>query len=126
MVKELREWQKSEFELIKIHMMSHLSDSIRRSGVPCEYSTDMYEHLHIMIMKVPYKACNKKNFAKQMTRHHQRLLAIGQKMPTSSKIDHQEREIALDKVQSMIKFVCFYKNKIVDLLPICNFTNLQF
>lgn len=106
MVRDIGGWQKSEFELIKIHLMSHLSEAIRRSGVPCEYSTNMYEHLHIMLMKVPYRASNKKNFARQMTRHHERLLAIGRKANTSMVDDRgPERETALDKVTLIEAFL---------------------
>lgn len=98
----LGKYQKSNFNIIKIHAMSHLSDSIRRSGIPCEYSTNLYEHLYILLMKVPYRASNKKDFAQQMTRHHQRLLAISRKTTSSSEIGHSvERETALDKVMKL-------------------------
>lgn len=87
--------------------MNHLSDSIRRSGLPCEYSTNLYEHLHILLMKIPYRASNKKDFAKQMTRHHQRLLAIGRKTSTFTEVEvSHDRETALDKVRFKVYAKC--------------------
>ena len=41
----MRGWQKSEFNLIKIHAMKHYMSTICRSGAPIEYYAFMYEHL---------------------------------------------------------------------------------
>lgn len=108
----LGRYQKSDFDIIKVHAMSHLSDSIRRSGGPSEYLTDLYEHLHIQLMKIPYRGSNKKDYAKQMTKYHLRLLAIGRKSSTSDPFDAPlDRETALDKVSTFIlSILCILEN----------------
>ncbi len=47
-------WQKSDFNFVEIHVMSHYVDSICRFGAPFEYSANLYEHLHITLMKATY------------------------------------------------------------------------
>ncbi|GJP48515.1 hypothetical protein CLOM_g7796 [Closterium sp. NIES-68] len=62
------EQQSSEFNLPKVHAMLHVVDDIRRGGIPAHYCTDMYEHLHIALMKRPYRTSNKKNVESQIAR----------------------------------------------------------
>jgi hypothetical protein len=50
----LSSWQISEFNLVKVHAMTHYVDSIRQVGSPFEYSANMYEHLHIVLLKQAY------------------------------------------------------------------------
>jgi hypothetical protein len=119
MIVVLGKYQKSNFDIVKVHAMTHLSDSIRRSGIPVEYSTNLYEHLHILLMKVPYRASNKKAFAKQMTHHNQRLLALSRRNTSSSfevgKSD--ERYTVLDKVRiSCIEASYSLRIRTVDLI----------
>ena len=54
-------WQKSEFNLIKIHAMKHYMSTICRSEAPIEYTVNMYEHLYVALVKTTYRAINKKN-----------------------------------------------------------------
>jgi len=53
-------WQKSNFNLIKVHNIKHYASSIRSFGALVEYNTDMYEHLHIAILKTSYRISNRK------------------------------------------------------------------
>ena len=57
-------WQKSEFNLIKIHAMKHYMFKICCSGAPIEYNANMYEHLHVALVKTAYKASNKKTISR--------------------------------------------------------------
>jgi hypothetical protein len=41
-----------------------------------EYSTNMYEHLHIALMKIPYRASNKREYIKYIIKHNRRLEAL--------------------------------------------------
>lgn len=77
MKKHVRHFQKSGFDLVKVHAMSHLKDCIKRCGLPSEYDTGIYEHLHIALMKIPYRHSNRRNFMGQMVRHNQRLRILG-------------------------------------------------
>ena len=69
-------WQKSEFNLIKIHAMKHYMSTIRRSGAPIEYSANMYEHLHVALVKTTYRASNKKQFLEFIVKYNRRLEAL--------------------------------------------------
>lgn len=72
MIKHVKTWQKSDFNIVKIHAMSYLKDCIKRCGLPLEYDTGIFEHLHIALMKVPYRHSNKRNFMGQIARHSER------------------------------------------------------
>ncbi len=56
--------------------MIHYSTSIHRSGAPVEYSANMYEHLHIALMKIPYRASNKREYIEYIIKHYRRLEAL--------------------------------------------------
>jgi len=75
----LTRWQKSSFNLVKVHNMKHCAMSIRRSGAPIEYSSNMYEHLHMALIKTGYRISNKKNFLDHIVKHNRRLEALRQK-----------------------------------------------
>ncbi|CAI7773310.1 unnamed protein product [Closterium sp. NIES-54] len=52
--------QTSNWCFIKMHLISHYIDSIRRAGLPMHYSTQMFEHLRIECIKNPYRASNRR------------------------------------------------------------------
>ncbi|CAI6012420.1 unnamed protein product [Closterium sp. NIES-65] len=56
----------SDWNFIKMHLISHYIDSIRRSGLPEHYSAQLYEHLHIEYIKNPYRASNKRSVNSQI------------------------------------------------------------
>jgi len=53
--------------------MKHYSSSIRHSGAPIEYSSNMYENLHIALVKTAYRASNKKQFLDYIVKYNRRL-----------------------------------------------------
>jgi len=59
--------------------MKHYAMSIRRSGAPLEYSSNMYEHLHMALIKMGYWISNKKNSLDHIMKHNQRLEALREK-----------------------------------------------
>ncbi|CAI5952695.1 unnamed protein product [Closterium sp. NIES-64] len=58
--------QASKWRFIKMHLISHYIDSIRRAGLPEHYSTQMFEHLHIEYIKNPYRASNRRTATAQI------------------------------------------------------------
>ncbi len=70
------EWQKSGFNTSKVHMMNHFTQCIKRSGLPWEYSTDMYEQFHIALMKTAYRSSNRRNATPFIVRHNKRLQSL--------------------------------------------------
>jgi hypothetical protein len=95
----LSRWQKSSFNLVKVHNMKHYAGAIRPSRAPVEYNSNMFEHLHIAMVKTGYRTSNKKNFLDHIVKCNQRLEALRN---NASKIDGCYRPIGknttLDKV----------------------------
>ena len=56
--------------------MKHYASSIRRSGAPIEYSSNMYEHLHMAMIKTGYRMSNKRNFLDHIVKCNRRLEAL--------------------------------------------------
>lgn len=82
---------------IKVHMMSHYGDCIWRSGVPFEYSTNLYESLHLLLMKVGYRASNRRNAIPQVIDHHRTLCAV-RKLAGIMEDDDQEDDAGEEAV----------------------------
>jgi hypothetical protein len=51
----------SNFQVIKFHALNHYEGSIRRGGGTREYCANMFEYLHTVLMKGPYRKSNKNN-----------------------------------------------------------------
>ncbi|CAI5990599.1 unnamed protein product [Closterium sp. NIES-64] len=58
--------QKSSWNIIKVHLVSHYIDAIRRARIPEHWCAQLFEHLHIEYVKNPYRASNKRNAAAQV------------------------------------------------------------
>lgn len=63
--------QTSNWQLPKIHAMTHYYEDIKRGGVTSEYSAEMWENLHKTLMKGPYVGSNHKNVEGQLMKHHE-------------------------------------------------------
>jgi len=95
------EWQKSRFNTVKIYTMSHFNDYICQSGLPWEYSTNIYEQMHITLMKAQHRASNKRQATPQIARHNQRLGALCKLQDFMEGFDNvrqKEKYNALDQV----------------------------
>ncbi|KAG5633718.1 hypothetical protein H0H81_005760 [Sphagnurus paluster] len=55
------------FNISKVHNIKHYLDSIRELGSAAGYNSEATERLHIDLVKVGYRASNKKAYIKQMT-----------------------------------------------------------
>ncbi|TEB37729.1 hypothetical protein FA13DRAFT_1614435, partial [Coprinellus micaceus] len=59
---------RSHFNFPKMHQLVHYADSIRSRGSADGYNTESPERLHIDYAKAAYRASNKRDYTKQMTR----------------------------------------------------------
>jgi len=55
-----------------MHLVSHISESIRRMGSADNFITDISERLHIANVKVAYRSSYKVNYIRQMLKHNDR------------------------------------------------------
>ena len=60
------------FQFPKMHLLSHISESIRRMGSPDNFSTDVSELLHVEMVKEAYRSTNRVNFEEQMLWYNDR------------------------------------------------------
>jgi hypothetical protein len=56
----------------KTHLVSHISESIRRMGSGDNFTLDISERQHIANVKEAYRSTNKVNDVQQMLKHHDR------------------------------------------------------
>lgn len=68
--------QREQFNLPKLHSLSHYSSAIRALGTLDGYNTELPERLHIDYAKKGYNASNKRNYISQMTIWLQRQEAV--------------------------------------------------
>ncbi|CAI7851464.1 unnamed protein product, partial [Closterium sp. NIES-54] len=74
--------QKSKWNLIKTHLMTHFIPGIRRAGNVQEYSTNLFEHLHSTLLKQIYRRSNKRKVDTQIMKHHEMKLDSISNVPT--------------------------------------------
>ncbi|CAI5940240.1 unnamed protein product [Closterium sp. NIES-65] len=74
--------QPSEWNFIKMHLISHYMDCIERAGLPEHYCAQLYEHLHIEFIKNPYRASNKRNVNAQVVQSEEMRLRIASLAPS--------------------------------------------
>ncbi|KAG9119492.1 hypothetical protein FRC07_005458 [Ceratobasidium sp. 392] len=63
-------------QIAKLHMLRHYTDDIRELGTPDGYSTETPEYLHIVYVKVPWHASNRRDPISQMVKYVWRLEAL--------------------------------------------------
>jgi len=81
-----REWMKAEkekletaiyhFQFPKMHILGHVSNSIRQMGSPDNFSTPISELLHIENVKEAYRASNPVLYEEQMLWYNDRHTGI--------------------------------------------------
>jgi len=60
----------------KMHLVSHISESIRRMGFGDNFTADISERLHIANVKEAYRSSNKVNYIRQMLKHNDRCTGL--------------------------------------------------
>jgi len=60
----------------KMHLVSHISESIRQMGFSDNFSTDISERLHISNVKEAYRCTNKANYIQEMPKHDDRCTGL--------------------------------------------------
>ncbi|CAI5499752.1 unnamed protein product, partial [Closterium sp. Naga37s-1] len=58
------------WNLIKVHLLLHITEAIRRAGLPREFSAAVYENAHIRTCKIPYRASNRRQHGTQIVAHN--------------------------------------------------------
>ncbi|CAI5502482.1 unnamed protein product [Closterium sp. Naga37s-1] len=66
------------WNLIKVHLLTHVPDSVRRGGLPHEFSAAVYENAHIRTCKLPYRTSNHRQPLQAIAAHNVRASAMGQ------------------------------------------------
>jgi hypothetical protein len=88
--------------------MMHYIDSIRRAGSPFEYIANMYEHLHIMLIKQAYQGRNCRDYMGHIAKHNLWLQTLRK---VARNIEGFEAPLEwvtiLDKVNSQMSTKCF-------------------
>ncbi|CAI5461430.1 unnamed protein product [Closterium sp. Yama58-4] len=56
--------QTSKWQLIKVHALTHLPYALETRAVPEEYSTNLFEHSHVRLVKRPYRSSNRRQINK--------------------------------------------------------------
>ncbi|CAI5484244.1 unnamed protein product [Closterium sp. Yama58-4] len=56
--------------LVKVHLLLHLTEAIRRGGLPGEYSAAVYENAHIRTCKRPYRRSNHRDVGRVIAQHN--------------------------------------------------------
>ena len=59
---------RDDFNFPKLHAMQHYIDVIKSRGSPDQFNTELPERLHIDFAKDAYRATNKHNYVRQMTK----------------------------------------------------------
>ncbi|CAI5529972.1 unnamed protein product, partial [Closterium sp. Naga37s-1] len=78
----------SGWNLVKVHLLLHLTEAIRRGGLPREYSAAVYENAHIRTCKRPYRASNHRDLRRVIAQHNT-IQALMTRLPTNLEGDRQ-------------------------------------
>jgi len=70
------------FQFPKMHMLGHVSNSIRQMGSPDKFSTDISELLHIENVKEAYRTSNRVQYEEQMLWYNDRHTGIAYMVQT--------------------------------------------
>ncbi|CAI5535322.1 unnamed protein product [Closterium sp. Naga37s-1] len=66
------------WNLIKVHLLTHVPESVRRAGLPSQYSAAVYENAHIRTCKLPYRTSNRRQPLQAIAAHNMRAAALAQ------------------------------------------------
>ncbi|CAI5479953.1 unnamed protein product [Closterium sp. Yama58-4] len=66
------------WNLIKVHLLTHVPESVRRAGLPSQYSAAVYENTHIRTCKLPYRTSNRRQPLQTIAAHNVRAAALTQ------------------------------------------------
>jgi len=66
----------THFKYPKMHLVSHISESIRRMGTGDNFTTDISERLHIANVTEAHRSSNKVNYIRLMLKHNDRCTGL--------------------------------------------------
>ncbi|CAI5511099.1 unnamed protein product [Closterium sp. Naga37s-1] len=76
------------WNLVKVHLLLHLTEAIRRGGLPREYSAAVYENAHIRTCKRLYRRSNHRDLMRAIAQHNTNT-ALLTRLPTNLEEDRQ-------------------------------------
>lgn len=106
--------------------MVHYAGDIIRGGVTAEYSAEMWENFHKVLMKVPYRGSNYKNVEGQIMNHHAQSWSLNM---LRDKFEDEESDEDDDNTQSeviffLVIFNTFHVNNALLIYVECTSHNL--
>jgi hypothetical protein len=88
--------------------MTHYVDFIPRVGSPFEYNANMYEQLHIVLLKQAYRGSNHQDYMGHIAKHNLRLQTLRRVAGNMDGFEAPlERVTTLDKVNSQMLNKCY-------------------
>ncbi|CAI7852391.1 unnamed protein product [Closterium sp. NIES-53] len=109
----------SGWNLVKVHLLLHLTEAIRRGGLPREYSAAVYENAHIRTCKRPYRRSNHRDVGRVIAQHNTNA-ALLTRIPTNLEGDRQYNT-AMRRVRTHIRLpnvCCNYACRVIPPLPL--------
>ena len=94
-------YSESHFNFIKMHLLIHFGDPIRRFGNIPMYSTEYGELAHKEQMKDPWRASNKKNVAQQILYSYGRRHGIRMRLLTLESLRRQGADLDTDVLEHL-------------------------
>ncbi|CAI5521028.1 unnamed protein product [Closterium sp. Naga37s-1] len=93
------------WNLIKVHLLTHVPESIRRGGLPQEFSSAVYENAYIRTCKLPYITSNHRQPLQAIAAYNVRASAMAQL--TSALPARRHNQTALTRAHTAVALPAF-------------------
>ncbi|CAI6000010.1 unnamed protein product [Closterium sp. NIES-64] len=100
----------SGWNLVKVHLLLHLTEAIRRGGLPREYSAAVYENAHIRTCKRPYRQSNHRDVGRVIAQHNTNA-ALLTRIPTNLEGNRQYNTAMRRAIASGLPQLCRQRSR---------------
>ncbi|CAI5976884.1 unnamed protein product [Closterium sp. NIES-64] len=100
----------SGWNLVKVHLLLHLTEAIRRGGLPREYSAAVYENAHIRTCKRPYRRSNHRDVGRVIAQHNTNA-ALLTRIPTNLEGNRQYNTAMRRAIASGLPQLCRQRSR---------------
>ncbi|CAI6012840.1 unnamed protein product [Closterium sp. NIES-65] len=100
----------SGWNLVKVHLLLHLTEAIRRGGLPREYSAAVYENAHIRTCKRPYRRSNLRDVGRVIAQHNTNA-ALLTRIPTNLEGNRQYNTARRRAIASGLPQLCRQRSR---------------
>ncbi|CAI5531181.1 unnamed protein product [Closterium sp. Naga37s-1] len=100
----------SGWNLVKVHLLLHLTEAIRRGGLPREYSAAVYENAHIRTCKRPYRRSNHRDVGRVIAQQNTNA-ALLTRIPTNLEGDRQYNTAMRRAIASGLPQLCRQRSR---------------